>query len=47
MHGRIPIFPSPGTPGEGQGGGCGRQFAFDPLPNPPPAYQGRGKEEEI
>ena len=35
--------PSPGTPGEGEGGGFGGQSALDPHPNPPPEYMGRGK----
>ncbi len=34
--------PAPGTPGEGGGGGLGRERAIDdPLPSPPPEYQGR------
>ena len=37
------FFPSPGTPGEGQGGGFVGQSTFGPHPNPPPEYQGRGK----
>jgi FAD/FMN-containing dehydrogenase/Fe-S oxidoreductase len=38
------IFPSPGTPGEGQGGGFfGSEEQIRPHPNPPPEYQGRGK----
>src|SRR5205807_9576335 len=38
--------PSPGTPGEGWGGGCVEQasFATGPLPNPPPEYRGRESE---
>ncbi|HEX4792506.1 MAG TPA: tetratricopeptide repeat protein [Humisphaera sp.] len=38
--------PSPGTPGEGWGGGCveGAPLA-NPLPNPPPEYRGREQEE--
>ena len=36
------IFPSPGTPGEGEGGGLSRPLKFGPHPNPPPGYQGRG-----
>ena len=36
-------FPSPGTPGEGQGGGLVGQSTLDPHPSPPPEYQGRGK----
>jgi uncharacterized membrane protein len=48
-------LPSPGIPGEGQGGGFVQHSAFDPHPSPvagsrrfrslPPEYQGRGKEE--
>ncbi len=38
-----PLLPSPGTPGEGQGGDFVGQAAFDPHPNPPPQYMGRGK----
>jgi 4-amino-4-deoxy-L-arabinose transferase-like glycosyltransferase len=37
------MSPSPGTPGEGRGGGSLTPKAEDPLPNPPPEYQGRGK----
>jgi phosphoribosylformylglycinamidine synthase len=47
-------IPSPGTPGEGsgsgdcprpgKGGGFAQQSALRPHPNPPPEYQGRGKE---
>jgi len=35
--------PSPGTPGEGRGGGCVERSSdgADPLPNPPPEYRGR------
>jgi hypothetical protein len=38
------LIPSPGTPGEGEGGGFMNQSAFGPHPNPPPEYQGRGKK---
>jgi len=45
----LRISPSPGTPGEGWGGGpssCLHPVASaeDPLPIPPPAYRERGKE---
>src|SRR5258708_6366381 len=43
---RIPAR-SPGTPGEGWGGGGVRQvlsFAKNPHPNPPPEYRGREKK---
>jgi hypothetical protein len=37
-------FPSPGTPGEGKGGGLsGNAHSSNPLPNPPPEYRGREK----
>ena len=38
------FFPSPGTPGEGKGGGLQQAvapFALSPLPNPPPEYRER------
>jgi glycosyltransferase involved in cell wall biosynthesis len=39
------FFPSPGTPGEGQGGGGLDELTVShipsPLPSPPPGYQGR------
>jgi glycosyltransferase involved in cell wall biosynthesis len=35
------ISPSPGTPGEGWGGGSSRR-SKNPLPNPPPEYRERG-----
>jgi type II secretory pathway component PulK len=38
----LSLFPSPGTPGEGKGGGSLRaSSARNPLLNPPPAYRGR------
>src|SRR4051794_13199593 len=37
------ISPSPGSPGEGWGGGRGHSQP-DPLPGPPPEYWGRGQE---
>jgi multidrug efflux system membrane fusion protein len=45
--GSVRPFPSPGTPGEGEGGGSPERRSLDnhspdrPLPNPPPAYRGR------
>jgi dimethylhistidine N-methyltransferase len=37
-------IPSPGTPGEGKGGGSIEPFPTDcPLPSPPREYRGRGK----
>src|SRR5262245_52315635 len=50
---RTPLFPSPGTPGEGQGGGSSllaRNFCAsekNPHPSPPPEYRGRGKGARI
>ena len=46
IHVDGPLIPSPGTPGEGQGGGSslGRGQPLDPLPSPPPEY--REREEE-
>jgi ATP-dependent helicase HrpB len=42
--GGPPSIPSPGTPGEGQGGGSlGGRPMDRPLPNPPPEYRGREK----
>jgi len=38
----LAILPSPGTPGEGQGGG--RAPVLDPHPNPPPEYREREKK---
>jgi hypothetical protein len=38
------ISPSPGTPGEGRGGGRMPVGSRSPLPSPPPEYQERGKE---
>ena len=41
-----PLAPSPGTPGEGWGGGPpstrATLLSSDPLPNPPPGYRERG-----
>ncbi|HEX4123943.1 MAG TPA: ergothioneine biosynthesis protein EgtB [Tepidisphaeraceae bacterium] len=40
------LSPSPGTPGEGWGGGSSADVPSQqkgPQPNPPPAYQGRGQ----
>jgi multiple sugar transport system permease protein len=48
--GESPTSPSPGTPGEGRGGGNlehrtqNLELASPPHPNPPPAYQGRETE---
>jgi cation:H+ antiporter len=39
-----PLSPSPGNPGEGGGGGGTPSGATNPHPDPPPDYQGRGKE---
>ena len=39
------LIPSPGTPGEGQGGG--RAPNTDRLPNPSPEYRGREKQLEL
>jgi hypothetical protein len=36
------LFPSPGTPGEGQGEGLLPPFQADPHPNPLPEYRERG-----
>jgi tRNA modification GTPase len=49
----IPYFPSPGTPGEGQGEGLPRgqplsnehPGSLNPHPNPLPAYRERGQEQ--
>lgn len=41
----LALIPSPGTPGEGQGGG--RAPVLDPLPSPPPEYRGREKTQQI
>ncbi|HWE03286.1 MAG TPA: valine--tRNA ligase [Tepidisphaeraceae bacterium] len=38
------LTPSPGTPGEGRGGGLVADKQNDPHPNPPPAYRERGQE---
>ncbi|MDB5289310.1 MAG: hypothetical protein JWL69_551 [Phycisphaerales bacterium] len=42
------FFPSPGTPGEGQGGGSLDELSAgwfaSPLPSPPPEYQGREQD---
>jgi len=43
----FPLSPSPGNPGEGWGGGPAPIVARSPLPNPPPEYQGRGKETPL
>jgi hypothetical protein len=40
---KLLLLPSPGTPGEGQGGGLFDEPSTSPYPNPPPEYQGRGK----
>jgi hypothetical protein len=40
----FPHSPSPGTPGEGWGGGRTPMDRRNPLPDPPPEYQGRGTE---
>ena len=46
VRGATPLFPSPGTPGEGRvGASYARQT--DPHPNPPPEYRERGKGDEI
>jgi ferredoxin-nitrite reductase len=43
----VRITPSPGTPGEGWGGGSDEKRAIpNPLPGPPPEYQGREQEED-
>ncbi|HEY2588571.1 MAG TPA: ATP-dependent Clp protease ATP-binding subunit [Tepidisphaeraceae bacterium] len=40
-------IPSPGTPGEGQGGGFPDHRSADrPLPSPPPEYRGREKDSQ-
>ncbi|HEY2589012.1 MAG TPA: hypothetical protein VGI81_24925 [Tepidisphaeraceae bacterium] len=45
ISGGPPLFPSPGTPGEGKGGGLPDGLSSThPLPIPPPAY--RGWEED-
>ena|GEM_PF-1050716 len=43
------LIPSPGTPGEGQGGGSslGRGQPLDPLPSPPPEYREREKRSLV
>ena len=41
----MAFIPSPGTSGEGQGGG--RAPNIDPYPNPPPAYRGREECESL
>jgi carbamoyl-phosphate synthase large subunit len=40
--------PSPGTPGEGRGGGLSASVASraNPLPNPPPEYRGREQNHQ-
>src|SRR5580700_5619545 len=38
------LSPSPGTPGEGRGGGLAAVEREDPHPNPPPEYRERGQE---
>jgi nucleoside phosphorylase len=38
----FPLFPSPGTPGEGQGEGLSAAPKNAPHPNPLPAYRERG-----
>ena len=35
------LLPSPGTPGEGKGGGSSTGPPANPLPSPPPVYRGR------
>src|SRR5690348_10039641 len=41
----VTSLPSPGTPGEGQGGGLSnRAYYSNPLPSPPPEYRGREKK---
>jgi hypothetical protein len=42
---QAPSIPSPGTPGEGKGGGL-TVDSQNPLPNPPPEYRGREKSGE-
>ena len=42
--GASPILPSPGTPGEGQGGG--RPLNVDPHPSPPPGGPGGGEKQQ-
>jgi hypothetical protein len=48
LHGTFrdpPSIPSPGTPGEGQGGGSPRRPSLGlPLPNPPSEYRGREQD---
>jgi putative membrane-bound dehydrogenase-like protein len=49
-----PLTPSPGTPGEGRGGGSSSianqkpktEDPISPHPNPPPEYRERGQEEQ-
>ncbi|HEV7302219.1 MAG TPA: valine--tRNA ligase [Tepidisphaeraceae bacterium] len=50
MGGSFSLTPSPGTPGEGRGGGRSAGNSADdrsPLPNPPPAYRERGQEKAL
>src|SRR6185437_4062213 len=46
---RARLIPSPGTPGEGQGGSSslGRGQPLDPLPSPPPEYREREKRSLV